>query len=222
MKNYIINKVQKEPQLNADWCSEDWKDANVAEISIFRTESSDHRPKTELKLLYNSEGIFGHFNVKDQYIRSIESGYQTPVCQDSCVEFFVQPKPEKGYLNFEFNCGGALLSYYITDSTRTENGFKEMVQLTDEELDQIKIHHSMPGITEPEIKEPKEWNLSFFVPFSILQNYVGSLNPVDNSEWCANFYKCGDNTSHPHWASWSPLSATNFHLPECFGTLKFQ
>ncbi|MEW6117215.1 MAG: carbohydrate-binding family 9-like protein, partial [Nitrospirota bacterium] len=41
-------------------------------------------------------------------------------------------------------------------------------------------------------------------------------------EWRANFYKCGDATSHPHWASWAPVEALNFHLPHCFGTICFE
>jgi hypothetical protein len=39
--------------------------------------------------------------------------------------------------------------------------------------------------------------------------------------WRANFYKCGDDTSHPHWAAWSPVDELNFHLPRCFGRLGF-
>jgi len=35
-----------------------------------------------------------------------------------------------------------------------------------------------------------------------------------------NFFKCGDETSHPHWASWSPISEElNFHRPETFGSI---
>ena len=39
--------------------------------------------------------------------------------------------------------------------------------------------------------------------------------------WRGNLYKCGDRTSHPHWAAWSPVDELNFHLPRCFGTLRF-
>ena len=39
--------------------------------------------------------------------------------------------------------------------------------------------------------------------------------------WKANFYKCGDETLHPHFGCWNPVVAEepNFHLPEFFGTL---
>ncbi|MCD6337129.1 MAG: hypothetical protein J7M01_02720, partial [Candidatus Marinimicrobia bacterium] len=36
-----------------------------------------------------------------------------------------------------------------------------------------------------------------------------------------NLYKCGDKTSHPHWASWSPIDKLNFHQPKHFGEFVF-
>jgi hypothetical protein len=47
------------------------------------------------------------------------------------------------------------------------------------------------------------------------------LGPMSSQSWRDNFYKCGDQTSHPHWASWSPVDDLNFHLPRCFGTICF-
>ena len=36
------------------------------------------------------------------------------------------------------------------------------------------------------------------------------------------FFKCGDKTSHPHWASWNPVDELNFHLPRCFSEIIFE
>jgi hypothetical protein len=65
------------------------------------------------------------------------------------------------------------------------------------------------------------WTLEFFIPLELLEKYVGSVGNVRGSEWKANFYKCGDETSHPHWVSWQPVPKLNFHMPECFGTVMF-
>ena len=111
--------------MNGDCYSALWQRANVFEITHFRPESSSHRPRTLDKLLYGEKGLYGMFNVKDKYVRCVHSNFQSDVWKDSCVEFFVQPKPDMGYFNFEFNCGGALLSYYIKDPTREERGFRE-------------------------------------------------------------------------------------------------
>jgi len=204
------------------WDGPVWGMANALEIAHFRSESSGHRPRTRVKLLYDREGVHGIFHVRDRYVRCVRTEFQSLVCCDSCVEFFVQPKPDKGYFSFEFNCGGALLSYYITDPTRTADGFRKFVKLTVEDGQQIRIFHSLPPVVEPEIQEETEWVLEFFVPFALLEKYTGPLGVVAAQQWRANFFKCADETSHPHWASWSPLDELNFHLPRCFGTIVFE
>jgi hypothetical protein len=80
----------------------------------------------------------------------------------------------------------------------------------------------MPEIVEPEISAPTEWVLEFFIPLDLLEKYVGPIGEVQRQEWQANFYKCADGTSHPHWASWSPVAEFDFHLPRCFGTIRFE
>ena len=39
----------------------------------------------------------------------------------------------------------------------------------------------------------------------------------------ANFYKCGDKLSVPHYLSWNPVTTEkpDFHRPEYFGLLEF-
>ena len=84
---------------------------------------------------------------------------------------------------------------------------------------QVAILSSLPRRVEPEVVAPLAWRLAFFVPFAIMEPYVGGLSPAQARTWRGNFFKCADATSRPHWASWSPLSSRNFHLPECFGEL---
>ncbi len=81
------------------------------------------------------------------------------------------------------------------------------------------IYRSLPDRAEPEIAEPVHWRLEFAIPFALLDKWVGPFAPA---EWRANLYKCGDETSHPHWASWAPMDKLNLHLPRSFGTLIFE
>lgn len=220
-KRYAVCKANSVPGLSDGWNGKEWERANVLNVSLFRDESSSHRPLTKAKLLYNDQGIYGQFLVEDNYILSVNNKNQSSVCNDSCVEFFVKPKRGKGYLNFEMNCGGTMLCYYITDHTRN-NGFAEYEILKDVELDMVEIYHSLPKEITEEITQSTEWTLAFFIPFSLLETFVGQIDDFGDDMWTANFYKCGDKTSHPHWASWSPITELNFHLPECFGELKFE
>ncbi|MDP2157457.1 MAG: carbohydrate-binding family 9-like protein [Nitrospirota bacterium] len=222
MPQYIVRSAVIKPELAGHWDGAAWDQADTLELIHFRLEGSDHRPKTSVRLLYDSSGIFGIFKVEDQYVRSVHRVYQSPVCKDSCVEFFVQPKADKGYFNFEFNCGGALFCSYIIDPVRTPEGFRDFVKPPEEDGKQVLIYHSMPKIVEPEITEPATWFLEFFIPFSLLEKYVGTIGNISRQTWQANFYKCGDETSHPHWASWTELPEKSFHLPACFGKIIFE
>lgn len=231
-KSYLIKKTATNPALNSDWNGSTWGNANILNIDVVREESSSHHPQTELKLLHHHTAIFGLFRVKDKYVRAIRSGFQESVCRDSCVEFFFKPKPEGGYFNFEFSCSGAMLCFYIVDNTRIlneekaklpePNEFRNYTPLKTEDLKMVRIFHSMPGKVEPEIQEDTEWYLGFEISLAMLEKYTGPLGELSGQKWEANCYKCADETSHPHWISWNPLKAKNFHCPECFGVITFE
>jgi hypothetical protein len=154
-------------------------------------------------------------------VRCARTNYFDEVWKDSCVEFFAQPKAGRGYFNFEFNCGGAFLCSHIVNPERTPNGFKEFTKLPASIGQTIQARSSLPRRIEAEIAEPVMWTLQFFIPFALFAHYIGALGDVSGQVWRGNFFKCADGSSHPHWASWSPVAKLNFHLPECFGRIAF-
>jgi len=198
-----------------------WRGAVSLAVDQFRPEGSDHRPRTTLQLLHDGEAIHGLFRVEDRYVRCVHDTYGAPVYQDSCVEFFLQPKPGRGYFNFEFNCGGAFLCNHITDETRFQGAFKAFTQLSTEDVRSVRVATSRPGLTEPEIAGPVAWWLAFRIPVAVVEKFVGPVSALAGQVWRGNAYKCGNDTSHPHWAAWAPVDALNFHLPRCFGELRF-
>ena len=218
---YQIRFAKLRPDMKGLWDGPAWMQAESLELVHFRPEGSNHRPETSARLLYNADGIFGIFHVADRYVRAVSTRYGGPVYKDSCVEFFVKPVPEKGYFNFEFNCGGTLLCSYITDAERTPEGFMEFIPVPEEEAKLVTVYHSLHQVVDPEITGPLTWMLEFFIPFALLEKNIGALGCLTGREWKANFYKCGDETSHPHWASWQPVPQLNFHMPEYFGTIRF-
>ena len=144
------------------------------------------------------------------------------VWKDSCVEWFVQPKPDKGYFNFEVNCGGSLYASYVEDPRRIDKKLRKATHLPLETCLAIGIYHSMPATVEPEIAGPVEWFIELAIPVKTFEPFIGQVGPLAGQEWRTNFYKCGDETSHPHWAAWSPVSELNFHRPQEFGIIRFQ
>ena len=174
-------------------------------------------------MLYDDDGIYVIFRVRDRYVICRNTEPQSPVCKDSCVEAFFQPKPDQGYFNFEINCGGAILLYYVTDPTRFRAPEKGFVPVETALLRKIRIFHVMPRQVLDEITTPVEWTIEYFVPNAVFEAYVGPLGPPAQRQWRGNFFKCADGSSHPHWASWSPIGeALNFHVPEHFAPLRFE
>ncbi len=198
-----------------------WPAVEPVLVENFLPESSTHRPRTLARLAYDGLGLHGLFQVADRFVRCVRIGYGSEVWKDSCVEFFVEPKPGRGYFNFEFNCGGAFLVNHIVDPTRTEGGFKEFVRIPEAEARPVRVRPSLPPVSDPEITAPVTWTLEFFIPFALLEKYVGRLGEVAGQNWRGNFYKCAEENSHPHWAAWSPVDEFNFHRPHCFGELRF-
>ncbi len=225
---YTIAKRTVSEAMDARWNSPAWQTTEILQVSHFHPASSTHRPRTEAKLRYDAQGIYGIFQVEDRYVLCTHSEYGSPVCQDACVEFFVQPKPDKGYFNFEFNCGGTLLTSFIEDPTwindpaRPGEEFERYTPLPAEDAAPIQICATLPPLIDPERQEPVTWRLEFQIPFSLLEGYIGSLGDVSGQTWRANFYKCADACSHPHWGAWSPIGdELNFHRPDVFGTIHF-
>ncbi len=217
-----IGCAEEVPPLRGDWNHPAW--GNAAEIFIdqFRSESSDHRPVTKAKLMYSPDALHLIYQVEDRYVRSVQTEYQSPVCTDSCVEFFVKPKLDMGYFNFELNCGGCLLCFYIEDETRKlEGGFEKYEMIPESIGAEVKIYHSMPPVVDPELISPTIWVNQLRIPLAVFEHYLGALGSLAGQAWRANFYKCGDQTSHPHWAAWSAVRDLNFHQPEDFGMLHF-
>jgi len=192
------------------------------EINDFHPASSSHRPRACAKMSYDERNLFVWFHIEDRYVLSTRMNYQDPVYRDSCVEFFIQPRAGSGYFNFEINCGGTLSVAYIEDPTRDGNVFAKSTPVAAELGRRVRIRHSAPAIVHPEISEPFDWQIDCRVPLSVLEAYVGPLGPLEGQTWHANFFKCAEDNSHPHWASWSPIGdALNFHQPQCFAPLRF-
>jgi hypothetical protein len=218
---YVVGAAGGPPRLDAAWDDPAWAKATPLEIAHFRPEGSDHRPRTSARLLHDGESLRGIFRVEDRYVVCTHTGFQDPVYEDSCVEIFLQPKAGAGYLNFEFGAGGALLASHVTDHRKGPGGLAAFTRLTPEEGRRVAVRSSLPPVVLPEIGEPVTWELSFALPLDVLEGHLGPLGPLTGQSWRANLFKCADRSSHPHWASWQPLVARNFHLPDCFGVLRF-
>ena len=202
-----------------------WKAADELEVTNFSWEDSGHRPRVRARALWDDGWLAVLFQVEDRYVRAVAQEWNDSVCLDSCVEFFVAPNadPEQdAYFNFEVNCGGTMLLHACASRADRATGAGN-VNVSAEDGATIRIAGTQPKIVEPEITEPTTWALEYHVPWSLFTKYFDVAAPTAGTTWRANFYKCGDRTSHPHWGSWAPVDTPrpNFHMPEFFQPVHF-
>lgn len=203
------------------WDSVFWEKANLVDINNFHVKSSDHHPKTQAKLQYTKQAIYLIFRVEDKYVRAIHTDYNARVNEDSCVEWFIKPEGAEGYYNFELNAIGTLHVNYIIDPERDENGKrKNICSIPEEHSQKIEILSTYNEVIKEEIQDNTIWFLALKIPFDFFDLYT-PITKINGSIWRGNLYKCGDKTSHPHWAAWSPVTELNFHQVKHFGEFVF-
>lgn len=197
-----------------------WRDIESVVLQRFMGKKPEHFPGTEVKLAYDDETVHVMFRVEDRFVRACAEKHQDRVCIDSCVEFFFTPGRDisRGYFNIEVNCGGTAKFCYQT--ARDENCVKLPITV----IEEMHIAASLPRIVDPEIAKPTIWSVSYQIPLAVLGNYGPAVRPAPGVEWRGNFYKCADETSHPHWLTWAPvdLPKPDFHQPKYFGTIAFE
>jgi len=220
-KTYQVHKLTEAMPIDANWDKPQWKNVEPVELTTFMGDEPIHRPKTQAKMLYDNEAVYVIFKVEDRYVRAVSTENHAKVCWDSCVEIFFTPGDDikKGYINLETNCIGTMLSRH-----QLVVGVDKK-PLTEADFARIDLATSLPKNIpiDPEITTPTTWTLEYRLPLAVYEQYCEVTKPAPGVKWKANFYKCGDKTSHPHWLTWSKVEndVPAFHKPEYFGTLEF-
>ena len=216
---YTVTRLTQPVEINSIWNKSPWKDIPTLTLDHFMGDRPEHQPDVQAKVAYDKEAIYVIFQVKDRHVRCVTEQYQGSVYKDSCVEFFFTPAADvsRGYFNLEMNCiGTALFKFH---DTRNDS----LVEVSKADFDKVKVAHSVSSPVIDEIREPTTWTVEYRIPFGILNKYVNLTRPAPGVEWKANFYKIANDSSHPHWLTWSKvdLPKPDFHRPEFFGTLTF-
>ena len=218
---YQVKRTAEPIVIDGNWDKGVWQAVEPIELTHFMGDRPRHFPETRAKLLYDEGSIYVIFRVEDRYVRTVAEKHQDPVCRDSCVEFFFVPgtDPGAGYFNLEMNCGGTMLFHFQIVPRQ------DSVPVKAADLERIEVAHSMPKIVDPEIAEPTVWTVEYRLPTDVLDKYCPSATkPAPGVTWRGNLYKCADDSSHPHWLTWSLVEHPHpdFHRPEFFGTLEFE
>lgn len=169
-----------------------------------------YHPLTTFTIAHSGKALYIDFFVRCNFLRAENYENGSPVCEDSCVEFFLEPDGKLPYWNFEFNCIGTVNASYRIKR-------KNPTRLTDDEIARIERYPSCGTRPFRELEGLFTWDLLVVIPFDL----VGIEYKNQPVEMRGNFYKCASKATQPHFLSWNPISTPtpDFHQPDFFGKL---
>jgi hypothetical protein len=221
MSAYLVKKTEVNPTPADNFDSPVWSQAGIIELkNRYLGDKPEHgfTPYTSCRLLHGNGFIFGRYRVQDRYILIRAKKDQDSVCLDSCVEFFVRPKDNPCYFNFEFSGGTVMLLYCITPTDPVPR-----FVIPQADCDTVLRYSTLPRSVDPETSDPVTWEFFFAIPVSFFVKNGVNVNPeLSGQTWTANITKCADDCSHPCWLSWQPLPKLNFHQPDRFTEIRFE
>ena len=195
--SYLIRSVQGKP---------DWD--RIPRLEVDRVL---WRPDCGIRAIgqfcHDARFLHVHLRAAEKQIRAEYSAPLSPVCQDSCLEFFFMPDREDRYFNFEINPNGCL---YVGFG----HGREDSTALYREDM------RALFGIRP--MKTADGWEVFYRIPLSFLRLFWPDFSMTGSLR--ANVYKCGDRTEHPHYLAWNPVGSAvpDFHRPEDFGLMLFE
>ena len=114
----------------------------------------------------------------------------------------------------EFNAIGTCLLGVGTGRANSQRVRPEIIS---------KIRRLTTAGTKPirEIEGEYAWTITVAIPFEVFSHH--QVKDLKGKIFRANFYKCGDKLTVPHYVTWNPVGTEqpDYHQPEHFGLLKF-
>lgn len=180
----------------------------VFQINEYLWLKNDYKPQVEAKIYHDNKNFFISFKVFEKNPLAKKTEHMAMVCEDSCVEWFVNFTPDSSdkYFNFEVNALGTMHAAYRKD--RHEGEFLELC-----DIDSMDIQ---PNVLED------FWTVSYKIDFDLIKKYAPEFDIEQCSYIKMNLYKCGDLTQVPHYGACFKVGCENpdFHRPEYFGSVK--
>ncbi len=171
-----------------------------------------NKPEVAFSIFHDGDAVYLRYHVTEDYTLAKVDKDNGEVWTDSCVEFFLK-LDDGGYYNIEFTAIGKGLVGFRQSRDTAEHASPEIMSL-------IERAPSL-GVDTFDEKQGCSWTLTLVIPKEVF--FAHKLDTLSGLKASANFYKCGDNLTVPHFVSWQPIDnpTPNFHLPEFFGELEF-
>ena len=208
---------------------ESTRETNIKQVSYFLEEFTElhkvdiinwnkfpYQPDVRFRIAHGNNQIWLKFYVQEKELLAKNTKTNSATHRDSCVEFFLDILQDGNYYNFEFNCIGTTHLAYGPDRMNRK--------FIDPKVINEKVQTESSLGDEPfDLKTGRfSWEMTAIIPMDVL-THTNNIQ-LKGIKANANFYKCGDNTSTPHYLSWNPVGteAPDFHQPIFFGKLVFE
>ncbi len=177
-------------------------------------EKYPSKPEALFRIAHNGDNILLQYQVHEGEILGMVNDDNGKVWTDSCVEFFIALR-EDFYYNLEVTCVGRALLGHRRTGTKAEHAATEV-------LKSIKRLPSLGYANREKEEGDFRWTLTLVIPRTAY--WKDSIETFSGLKARANFYKCGDNLTIPHFVSWSAIGTPDpsFHQPDFFGELIFE
>lgn len=183
-------------------------------IDVINWPAFDYKPKLNFRIGHTGKEIWLKYYVTEKHILAQETRTNGEVYKDSCVEFFVS-LDGKNYYNLETNCIGTVHLAYGPGRNNRKFVNPEIIK-------KIEIESTLGNKPLEEKTGNFEWEMMIRIPVESFA--FDQIKTLKGLKATANFYKCGDDTSIPHYVTWNPVGTENpdYHRPEFFGKVMFE
>ncbi|MBT3385284.1 MAG: hypothetical protein HN778_11085 [Prolixibacteraceae bacterium] len=183
-------------------------------IDTINWKDFSYLPNVKFRIGHVKNEIWLKFYVSEKHILARETKTNGEVYKDSCVEFFISVD-NNNYYNFEFSCIGTI--HLAHGESRNNRKFVDPAI-----VEKIKIVSSLGNQPFEEKSGNFEWEMMIRIPLNCFA--FDNLKSLSELKATANFYKCGDETSKPHYITWNPIGVENpdYHRPVFFGKVEFE
>lgn len=217
MKKLNVKKVAVPQNLKAEQVIEILDSNNIPFEVVDNVNWSEYpyKPSMKFRIAHTGDKILVNYEVEEASVRAVAPHDNGSVWEDACCEFFLQPDEASGkYYNFECNCAGTLLDGYGVPGDR-EHACDEIMKSVDRwaSLGREPFEERMGDC---------KWSLTLVIPTTAL--FRDEIHSLDGRDMRANFYKCGDKLTTPHFLSWNKIDLPSpcFHCPPFFGQIHFE
>lgn len=193
-----------------------WRDVPSLSIDEYPWYVGGEKQATSVRAVWSDDALYLRYDCQDRHIHATHVGVNSFVWNDSCVEFFVAPNPDRphNYYNFEINCTA---NYLMGTHCDWGEGYRDLSRDVG-----LEISSTVAGPTKEESSDDNGWSVLVRIPWNHFVNDAPHLPPQAGDVWRANFYRLGGKTD-PQFAAWShiDLPKPQFHAPQFFGRIEF-